>query len=254
MFEGFFAALGFLTIIPPPANKASGAFGRAPGYFPVIGILEGALFAVIAVTARAIGPLAAAGFIIAAHTVITGGLHLDGLSDTFDSLAVRGSAERKLGVMKSGTAGPIGAASVTLALILKTALLAKALSPGPGYFPFPAAAFFLPVASRWGMVFTILHGKPAKQEGLGAMVCANTDKSGAVKATMFAAAAIALWILLFKNGWFLPVSFAAVYVFSIVSDVFCKKSFGGITGDTIGATSELSEIIFLIPACTGYFS
>lgn len=244
--------MGFLTIIPPPANKGAGAFRRAPGYFPVVGILEGIIFAAIAISSRAIGPLASAGFIIAAHAIITGGLHLDGLSDTFDSLAARGAAERKLSIMKSGTAGPIGASAVTLTLILKVALLSKALAPGPGYFP--AAAFFLPVASRWGMVFTILHGKPAKQEGLGAMVCANTDLSGAIKASMFSVAAIALWMIIFKNGWFLPVSFAAVYLMSIAADIFCNKNFGGITGDTIGATSELSEIIFLIPACTGYFS
>ena len=258
MFKGFFAALGFLTIIPPPGAMGAdaAAFRRAPGYFPLVGIMEGAFFALLGLAAlRTVGPYAAAGFILAARAIITGGLHLDGLSDTFDSLAARGTAKGdRLQAMKGGPAGPAGVAAVALTLIIKFALLSRALSASRGPLPALAAVFFMPVAARWGMVMNILHGHPAKKDGLGAMVSANTDLAGAVRATIFAAIPVLLWIFYLKGGGFLPVSFTAVYAFSIASDVFCRKRFGGITGDTIGATSELSEMIFLIPAaCIGYF-
>jgi adenosylcobinamide-GDP ribazoletransferase len=43
-----------------------------------------------------------------------------------------------------------------------------------------------------------------------------------------------------------PVLFAVLYMFSFMSVKFCRKRFGGITGDNLGAISEISEILFLM--------
>ncbi|MBS1112211.1 MAG: cobalamin 5-phosphate synthase [Nitrospirae bacterium] len=111
------------------------------------------------------------------------------------------------------------------------------------------ALFLMPVFSRWAMVTAIFYCKSARQDGLGRIFIKYT------KMREFAAAAsltfaISLSALFISDKTSALISFLLIlvilYIFCISAVRFSNKNFGGMTGDTFGAVSEISEILFLL--------
>lgn len=245
-------AIGFLSIFPVGSDSTEKDLMRSPGFFPVVGILEGLFYLLLAylsinVFTREIG----AGLIVAFHYVFTGGFHVDGLSDTFDALAARAGRERKLEIMKERTAGPVGIAAIAAAVLLKYLFLEAVMGR---WFVYTAILIF-PIVAKWAMVAVMFRGNPARSEGLGNMMIKNTGLAQFTVATLILLLSWACTFLYLKTLWILP-AFMAVYVFSLFFALVCKKNFGGLTGDNLGAISELSEIVFLmaVPLCLRFFS
>ena len=123
-------AIGFLTVlrIPSPGVQPDDVFAKSTVWFPIIGLIIGAI-------AYATGSLATAIFShnIGAITIVTflsavsGGLHLDGLADTADGMATPGDKADKLGVMSAGNTGPAGSATLIMVLLLQWAVIAEIL-------------------------------------------------------------------------------------------------------------------------------
>jgi len=252
-------AIQFLTIIPvrPVGDVTEKDIARCTAFFPVVGALQGILLLVAAVTMNAIFPAdIISAFIIAAAILTNGGFHLDGLADSFDAIAVKSSGnavsdrERRLAVMKDSSTGAIGVVAVVTVILFKFALLRNVLS-------FPATPvvlsviFLMPVFSKWTMVPAIHHGKSARNSGLGRILIDDSSSwqvfIAAVLAVLFFGIILAalpagysgLQALLFFS--LLP----AGYFLALTTVAFCAWRFGGLTGDTLGALSELSEILYL---------
>ncbi len=248
-------AFQFLTIIPVKEMKdvSEKEIGGASAFFPLIGCIQGVLFVVSAfLFLKIFPPELANGLLILVIVATSGGLHLDGLADTFDAIALRGGREKKLLVMKDSTIGPIGVIAIVLALLLKFLALNSLFHYS--LFTIHFSLFLMPVFSRWVIVTAIFHGKSARQDGLGKIFIENTKLKELVIATLLA---IGCWLLvvsfllssLFTIHYSLfLVSIPVLYIFSLVSVWFCNKKFGGMTGDTFGAVSEISEILFLMMA------
>lgn len=259
-------AFQFLTIIPVKEMKniSEKEIGGASVFFPLIGFVQGALFVVSAGLFLKIFPLELAnGLLILVIAATSGGLHLDGLADTFDAIALRGDREKKLLVMKDSTIGPVGVIAIVIVILLKyLALNALLFHSSP--ITYYSSLLLMPVFSRWVMVTAIFHSKSARQDGIGKIFIENTKLKELVIATLLV---IGCWLLvtifllssLFtiypglaqrsEAGYSLfLVSIPILYIFSLVSVWFCNKKFGGMTGDTFGAVSEISEILFLIMA------
>src|SRR3990172_8659024 len=111
-----FLAFQFLTIIPVPLKGeiTEQQIGRTTAFFPLVGAVQGlALFALVQILTLILpSGLVAAGLLFFL-IIISGGLHIDGLSDTFDALAVtRGTQEKRISVMKDSSAGAIGVTAI----------------------------------------------------------------------------------------------------------------------------------------------
>ena len=248
-------AFQFLTIIPVKEIKdvSEKEMGGASAFFPLIGFIQGTLFVISAVLFLKVFPRELTnGLLVLVIIITSGGLHLDGLADTFDAIALRGDREKKLLVMKDSTIGPVGVIAIVLALLLKFLALNSLFHYS--LFTFYYSLFLMPVFSRWVMVTAIFHGKSARQDGIGKIFIENTKLKELVIATLLV---IGCWLLvvsfllssLFTIHYSLfLVSIPVLYIFSLVSVWFCNKKFGGMTGDTFGAVSEISEILFLIMA------
>ena len=248
-------AFQFLTIIPVKEMKdvSEKEIGGASIFFPLTGFVQGVLFVVSAgLFLKIFPPELANGLLILVIVATSGGLHLDGLADTFDAIALRGDREKKLLVMKDSTIGPVGVIAIVLALLLKFLALNSLIHYS--LFTIHYSLFLMPVLSRWVMVTAIFHGKSARQDGIGKIFIENTKLKELVIATLLV---IGFWLLvvsfllssLFTIHYSLfLVSISVLYIFSLVSVWFCNKKFGGMTGDTFGAVSEISEILFLIMA------
>ena len=244
-------AFQFLTIIPVKEmkNVSDKEIGGASVFFPLIGFLQGALFMVSAVLfLKIFPPELANGLLILVIVATSGGLHLDGLADTFDAIALRGDREKKLLVMKDSTIGPVGVIAIVILILLKYLAL-NALFFHSSPITYYSSLFLMPVFSRWVMVTAIFHGKSARQDGIGKIFVENTKLKELIIATSLTV--LIFLLVLFITHYPLPIThflfvLLVLYIFSLVSVWFCNKKFGGMTGDTFGAVSEISEILFLI--------
>ncbi len=243
--RGFGAALSFLTRLPVPAGRdqagdaGAGALGRSVVWFPAVGALLGAIsFA----AARAAGPHVSAATLavalVALHAALTGGLHLDGLADTFDAWGGgRGDRERMLEIMRDSRIGAHGAAALALLLIAKVLAVHDLLARGTLW---PIAAG--PIAARWAVVPLIALFPYARPSGLGTPFHAERRLVHVLLATGLAAPAALLW-----GAPALRAGIAALAVQVGIALALAPR-LGGLTGDVYGAAIEISELAFWVTA------
>ncbi|HBA87716.1 MAG TPA: adenosylcobinamide-GDP ribazoletransferase [Geobacter sp.] len=234
----FLIAFQFLTIVPLPAVRCDEEdLGRSMTYFPLVGLALGAL---LAGTDFLLSPLLPRGVadlvLVALLSVVTGALHLDGLSDVCDGLAARGPRERFLEIMKDSRVGAVGAVALVLGIMLKyQALLALPL----GYKR--EALLFFPMAARFAQVQMTVGATRARKDGLG---CAFVGGAGASQLVLAGVCtAVVAWLLLGLNGL---ISMLLLFLLTWGIKSWSHGRLGGITGDVIGCASELNEIFCLL--------
>lgn len=246
-------AFQFLTIIPVKDTGivSDREIGSAASYFPLVGLLQGTLLVFAAMTALRFLPHGVVNTLVILLLIVTnGGLHLDGLSDTFDAIASRGDRGKKLAIMKDATVGPIGVIAIVIAILLKLLLLNEiySVSEPVTYY---LVLFLLPLYSRWAMVPAIFHCSSAREDGLGKAFIENIGVRELLAASAFTIlfSLLALFVIFNRPDLaHILFSLPVLYIFSLTAVWFSKRRFGGMTGDTFGAVSELSEILFLMMA------
>jgi adenosylcobinamide-GDP ribazoletransferase len=168
--------------------------------------------------------------------IATGGLHLDGLADTFDALGSgKGSREEMLSVMRDPHIGVMGVLAVTSALSVKTSLLFSVPAPSK-----TAALILMCALSRWSLVFVIYSFPYARQAGKAKVFFDGISLRLLASATAMAAV---LSFLAFGLKGFLILGMAAAV--SYAAGRFINSKIGGMTGDTLGAVNELVEVAVL---------
>lgn len=235
----FMTAMQFLTIIPLPSigSYRDGDMGRSMRWFPLAGLVIGAALAASDLALRTFLPQPLVSLILVALlALITGALHLDAVADVADGFGARGSRERFLAVMKDSSTGAIGVAALALHLLLKWQALVAL--PGPSRL---AGILLFPLVGRLGMTLATFGSKSARQDGLGAAFA--PDVTGFDLCIAGCSAALAVF---FIAGWrgFIPLAVAAA--FPLVTKWYFHRRLGGVTGDIIGATGELAELLFIL--------
>ena len=235
----FLVAFQFLTIVPLPfaVRCEEEDLGRSMTYFPLVGLAIGALlagtdFLLAPLLPRGVGDL----ILIALLSVVTGGLHLDGLSDVCDGLAARGSRERFLDVMKDSRVGAVGAVALVLGLGLKY----QALLAVPLQYKREVLLFF-PLAARFAQVQMTVGATRARSDGLGSAFIGGAGLLQFVLAYTLTLAAA--YLLLGMNGIYCAL---LLYLLTWGIKYWSHKRLGGITGDVIGCASEINEIFCLV--------
>ncbi|MGH2713893.1 MAG: adenosylcobinamide-GDP ribazoletransferase [Solirubrobacteraceae bacterium] len=233
--DGATLALGLLTVIPARARTTPGGLGSAAGWFPAVGALVGLAAGAVRLGADpSLGPGVAAVLSAIALVAVTGALHQDGLADCADALGVRGGRERRLAVMRDSTIGAFG----MLALALWAVLLVAALAALPRH----QIIWVLVLAGALGRWAAVLHAAalpPARRDGLGAAF-APTAASVAVASAMVIIAA-----LLHRPIAALASAGMGIAVALAVS-TWARHALGGRTGDTLGATVALTEVLVCV--------
>ncbi len=235
----FVIAFQFLTIIPLPFAVAwqEGEMGRSMRWFPLVGLAMGGGAALARYGCSLLLPPSLADLLVVLlFVLVTGALHLDGLADVCDGFGARGGRERFLEVMKDSSVGAMGVVGIVLGLMLKYQALAE-LPPemkSGGIVLFPAVA-------RFGQVLMATGSRRARGDGLGALFIAGVGNRELVVAggTIGVAAALILGI----TGL---VCCIMVSGFILLATGYVPRRLGGITGDIIGWSSELAEIICLL--------
>jgi len=120
--EYFFAALRFFTRLPVPAwvGHSAEQLNHAARYFPLVGVIVGALGAGVTLAAVQVWPTGIAVLLgMAATLLATGAFHEDGLSDSIDGFGGGWTREDALRIMKDSRIGSYGAIGIGLALLTK---------------------------------------------------------------------------------------------------------------------------------------
>ncbi len=169
---------------------------------------------------------------------ITRGLHQDGLADMVDGLAGGRTAQARLAIMRDGRIGAIGATGLFLALGLRYAGL-NAMPAGEHL----ALLFGMPVVGRWAMVVGAFHVTYARSEGgLAQPFLAHLSWQHLCVAT--ATAGLVLTLLL--GPWAALSCLLIGTALVRLSTAWFHCMFGGVTGDLLGATNEVAEILFIV--------
>ncbi len=236
ILKPFFSAVRFLTIIPVPESWCGDKsdFYRSPDWYPVIGLLIGLLLVIVDQFLCWLLPVPVASvLLLLAMIAVSGALHLDGLADSADAFFSSRGREQMLVIMKDSRSGPMGVAAIVLVLIFKLMLLIS-----------------LPAAWRWQVIILIpLAGRCAlpvisnwlpyaRNEGTAAFTCCNFSWSRS--AVPIGAFFIIALLLLGGNGLFVTT----IFVLSLwLLGLYGLRKIGGFTGDTLGATCELVELL-----------
>ena len=231
MFKSLRVAVGFLTRLPVnPKEFKPNDLGDAVRFFPLVGIIYGVLtWGLLLLGTRWMTIRIAAWVTVFAGAFLNGCIHWDGFADTADGL---GSSEpkRSLMIMKDSRLGAFGGMALVFLIIGKIVTL-QGLSTY-------SLAVFIAVAtlSRWGMAIQ-MYTQPSVSKGLlQAFQTQNVRRDCWV-------ATILMVIIISFAGWLSLLLLATVLATLAMVNLFIRKRFGGITGDILGATNELLELV-----------
>jgi adenosylcobinamide-GDP ribazoletransferase len=240
--NAFFAALQFLTICPWPgrAQRSADEVGPAAIFFPVVGILLGVILTLVDVLLKPFVPATLASVaLVAILALVTRGLHLDGLGDTFDGLGAGGNRERMLQIMDDSHTGAFGLIAIVLLLFFKIHAIENLDHERW------RALLAAPALGRWSMVLLGYRSQAAKP-GLGSALIAHLETKHVIVATFITLALTAA--ILHGTGVALMIWIAA---FSLASKKYFHRRLGGLTGDSFGAVGELSETSVMVALALG---
>lgn len=234
----FLIALQFLTILPvkiSPEIKDED-FGKSLFYFPLIGLLIGSLLSLTAVLFGFLPNLATGAFILITSVIITGGIHLDGLADTCDGFYGNKAKERILEIMRDSRIGVMGVIGIISLLLLKFALIVSIHQDFLWKSLIMMATF-----SRWSQGLACSISNYARKEGKAKFFIEYARPRDVI---MGALLTFVLFLLMAKLKGMLV--FFSVFVSVLLFIQYVKRKIGGMTGDTIGATSEIAEVVVLL--------
>ena len=239
-FNALRMAFGFLTVFPVPQRKewSDLDFGWSAVFFPLTGALIGALagFA-YGLLSDLLAKPAAAFLAMILWILLSGGLHWDGLADCMDGFGCSASPEKRLEIMKDSRLGTFGALGIFCSLILKWLGILYFPHTGqePLYFALAGAS------ARWAMLF-LISLPLVNPNGLAAMLrkhCPRLIPLYALPVPLILALCCRPFGILYPVIDLLLTGLVAL---------LAKRKIGGVNGDVLGFSIELSEIVLLLAA------
>jgi adenosylcobinamide-GDP ribazoletransferase len=240
----FLFAWQFLTAIPLSRSTHDAKpeeLAASMSWYPLVGCLLGVLLVgADLLLARIFSPQVTSLVLMLLLICITRGLHQDGLADMVDGLAGGRTAQARLAIMRDGRIGAIGATGLFLSLGLRYAGL-NTLPVGEHI----ALLIGMPVVGRWAMVMGAFHATYARsEEGLAKPFLAHLSWKHLCAATITAGLVLALLVGPWAALCCLLIGTALVRL----TTAWFHRMFGGVTGDLLGATNEVAEILFIVIA------
>jgi adenosylcobinamide-GDP ribazoletransferase len=244
----FLYALRFMTIIPLPYKQDENMtdVARSLALFPLIGGLIGLLLWATGLLSGLLFSSLTTGFVVMiVSMIITGGLHLDGLSDLADGLGGSRNRERRLEIMKDSRIGAFGALTLIGFLLLKGLFMGELIGGGQ--------VLWLILPPLWARFFGVLVIKTfptARPDGMGDFFQKNARPVDLVVAALLALT-ITWAVTLPSLPWEIPFLLLLVYLFLVVfvmmiPAMIINKILNGLTGDCYGALIEGTELASLL--------
>jgi adenosylcobinamide-GDP ribazoletransferase len=235
MLRGLVTALRTLTALPVPGRDA-GRFSDSLYWFPLVGLVIGTLEALLARFGVLAGWYEVAALLaLGGGIILTRGLHADGLADLADGFFGGRNREAALRIMKDPNVGSFGSLALILVMLFKFVCLLELARYGA--FGTMTAGVLL---ARMGQVLLATWLPYARAEG--GTATAFVEGAGWPHLVVAVASAFVLLLYPVGFGWsralFLMASAAAS---TLALGLLSRRKIGGVTGDVLGACSELTE-------------
>lgn len=243
----FISILQFMTRIP--INIDTGfdeEFHKTITYFPLVGLVLGVLIYIIGLVSGIFFDSFITSIIVTlALVILTGGLHIDGLGDTFDAIYSYRDKERMLEIMKDSRLGTNSLLAIMFLILLKIGFIYSIINNSLLW-----TVIFMPVVARLGVIVMMYKTVTPRENGMGNLFIGKASTS------MFTIAILYTIILIIgiSKLIFLVSTFEAMMLIStiiilfIFNNLFKKHIYikiDGVTGDILGCTIELGELIYL---------
>jgi adenosylcobinamide-GDP ribazoletransferase len=233
-------AVGTLTVVPvrPPRTVDPAVAGWAMAVAPLVGagLAAGGAAALWLLGLAASPPLLAASLVLGLLTLLTRGMHLDGLADTADGLGSGRPAAAALEVMRRGDVGPFGVVTLVLVLLVQVTALGALLDAGVGGVGLLLAL----VVSRLVLPVLCWRNVPAARDsGLGRGVAGSVDPARILVALALATGVLVVPVAVgaLDLGPALAAALLALLAGALVAGHAVRR-LGGVTGDVLGAGVE----------------
>jgi adenosylcobinamide-GDP ribazoletransferase len=164
--------------------------------------------------------------------LITGGLHMDGLADVCDSFLCAAHRDRRVEIMRDSSIGAFGAIGLIFLVIAKITAVSILVS-GKDYF----AIFAVIVLARFLMVVLIKFGHYFPYDtGMGRDIIGKISYTTLTVTLIYTAPCF-----IFRKDIFITIMILLVMVLFL--NKRSNDKIGGISGDVLGASCELSETL-----------
>lgn len=236
--KGWGVASAFRTLtIVPMWGKESESPATALYWFVPVGAFLGIIIATVGYLSVALSlPFVGATVIVTLLVILTRGFHLDGLADTADGFYGGWTAERRLAIMKDSHIGAFGVIAIVLSLVGKMVAIASVLAAGNWVL-----LFFIPVFSRALLVCQSVCNPYARKEGGTASRLVDESHARHILVTLLWIALIVVLVGMRRWVPLLSMSLGGALITYWIARTG-RAYIGGITGDVLGATVELSEL------------
>lgn len=212
--------------------------------YPYAGIIIGLIGAAVIFLATAMNLPSIPIAILATMAMVlaTGALHEDGLADMADGFGGGHDRQRKLEIMKDSRIGTYGVLALVFSQGLRVSVLAELVT-----FSLTASMVSLVIAAAFSRAISMLFWAalpPARSDGLSKN-SGQPDKTSLAMALSLTLLAI---VLLSPFGFGLVALILAMlggFCSLLLLIWICKKQIQGQTGDTIGATQQICELVFM---------
>lgn len=250
----FLLALGFFTRIPVPQfdDFKTEELNRAAKYFPLVGALVGLVGALVFVVATLVFPQSIAVLISMVSTIwLTGAFHEDGLADSFDGLGGSFEREQALTIMQDSRLGTYGAIALFFAVLVKFQVLSHM---HPAFVPLALVAAH--ALSRLAAVWVMATADYVKPSGKAKPLATQISGTPLAIANFFGLLPFISMLVLLAVFRHSPWAIAKLVLMALLPVMVVwawwrtklRKRLGGYTGDTLGATQQITELVFYLGA------
>ncbi len=222
-------------------------FHKSIVYFPLVGFVIGLIsFSIGSLSIQIFDPFITSIIIVAGEVILTGGLHIDGLGDTFDAIYSNRDKERMLEIMKDSRLGTNSLLAILFLVLIKIGLLNSAINGN-----LMCLVIFMPMISRLGVIVMLYKTVTPRKVGMGNVFIGKATKGMFITAILYTVAILVvitkfLFLSTTLNIIKLLLSIVIVMLFDYLFKNHIYKKIDGVTGDILGCTIELGELIFLL--------
>lgn len=236
----FILAIQFMTRIPININLdiKREDFQKTVKFFPIIGLIVGGFeIFIYYICSKVMSNNLASFMTILSHIVITGGIHMDGLSDTADGIFSGRSKQKILEIMKDSRVGTFGALAIIFLVVGKIIILTD--MPELNIF---TAIILAPIISRTMNIFLMYNRKYARQEeSMGDLFIGVLEKKNYIICLV-----LSIIITITIGKLYGIIVFLISFIFTIIFRNYIEKKIDGLTGDILGASDELNEFLIYL--------
>lgn len=241
----FFTALMFYTRIPCPkwVDHSEEYINKSIRYFPLVGWIVGGLAGLVFIgSSTLVNPFFAIVAYLTAGVLITGAFHEDGFADVCDGFGGGWTVEKILSIMKDSRVGAYGVVGLIFLFGAKASLLFEIQS-----FVSTLSIFLFIITiqalSRYiAATFVFTHQYVRETDSKIKPVVKSTGLKEKVLSAFFGLLPLLLTAF-YLNNYFLLLLAPGMYLSKILLARYFKKWIGGYTGDCLGATQQVVEVV-----------